>query len=449
MRKSFFKLVFFVLLLSMNITAKAGSFHQTGISELTLNNGLKILVKKDTRAPVAMFQIWYRVGSSYEPEGMNGVSHMLEHLMFNTPGNVRLQMGFNQLNLLGAQGNAYTSRDYTFYYHLLEKNHLEVAFQVEAERMQNLIFHQPTFDIEQKVIEEELFTRKSREPQLTAYDELYANSFLFNGYQLPIIGYVDDIRQLTIKQTQDWYRHFYAPDNAVIVVIGDVNERQVFNLAYKYFSAVPASGIKAKTIIREYWPGKPIRVKIPEKTEIPILLMAFKVPVINTAVPLWEAYALDVLAGWFESGTNSRLHKVLIRDKKLAYDISVQYAVMSRQDNLFIIEATPLEGVTLAKLERALFAEIQKSKKELIDLQLLEIIKDQMVSEEIFERDSLYTQAKILGQAEVVGIPWQEDSLYMDRINRVTPKQIQWVLRKYFRPDNKVVVMQESYHTDK
>ena len=412
------------------------------ISELKLDNGLKIIVKPDRRSPVAMLQVWYRVGASYEQEGATGVSHMLEHLMFKGAENYSLQLAFKQLNNIGARANAYTHRDYTFYYHMLAKEHLETAFLVEAHRMQTIKPMQQDFDIEKKVILEELHMHNTRDPHLAAYEMLYRQSFTYSGYRLPVIGYSEDIRNMTMADTLKWYDQYYTPDNATIVVTGDVDTRQIFKLARKYFSSIrKASAVKQRDKA-EPLQDKEIRYVMPETTAVGLLLQGYKVPSIVTAQPKWEAYALDVLAGWFESGHHSRLSKSLIRVHQNAYEIKVIYSLMKRQDTLFIIEAIPSEGGYIDKLEQVLNAEIEHIKDELISEKNLKKIKNQMISTEIYERDSLYTQAKIIGQAEAIGIPWQEDAQYIKRIKAVTPEQIRTVLRKYFVPANKVSVIQ-------
>ncbi len=414
------------------------------ITELVLSNGLKIIVKPDHRSPVAVFQIWYKVGSGYEREGITGVSHMLEHLMFKRNNNIVLGEAFNQLHNIGARGNAYTSRDHTFFYHLLEKKYLALAFAVEAERMQHLSPSIKDFNIEKKVIREELQSCIGREPYLPAYNALYKLAFQQNGYQFPVLGRPQDLDFLTLENTLSWYNNHYAPDNASIVVVGDIKAAEVFALARKHFASIskkaqPVSHRSdAKTTKKAA-----SRFIMSESTRVGAILLAFKVPSIKTSMPAWEAYALEVLAGWFDSGTNSRLTSALIRDRQLAHEITVQYSPMVRQHSLFIIEALPAQNVTLQQLEQALDEELQKIKNELISQQTLKKIKNQMIATEIFDRDSIYTQAEIIGQAESVGIHWSEDAQYIERIKAVTAEQVKKVLHKYFITEKKFVVLQD------
>ncbi len=408
-----------------------------------MSNDLKIVVKPDHRSPVAVFQIWYKVGSAYEHEGITGISHLLEHLMFKAGDNELLGKYYNRLNAIGAKGNAFTSRDFTFYYHMLEKDHLDLAFEVEAERMQHLSPTQNEFDIEKKVIREEHDSRISSDSYLPVYNALYQQVFKHNSYQFPVIGRPQDLDLLTLNKTMNWYNNYYTPDNATIVISGDVNTSEVFQLANKYFSTI----IKSRPVSKYYSvvKAKPQTINpfvMPETTKVGMLLLAYKVPSINTSTPDWEAFALEVLAGWLDSGTNSYLSKVLVREKQLANEISVIYSPMSKKSSLFIIEAIPAYKVSLELLQQALIEVLKQMKGKFVSQQNLQKIKNQMIATEIFERDSIYTQAKIIGQAESVGIHWSEDAKYISRIKAVSAMQVKKVLEKYFKTTNQYIVIQ-------
>ncbi len=421
------------------------------ISELVLPNGLKIVVKPDHRSPVAVFQIWYKVGSAYEHKGITGISHLLEHLMFKAADNILLGEGFNRLNAIGAKGNAYTSREHTFYYHILEKNHLALAFDVEAQRMQYLSPSVSEFDIEKKIIREECDTYMSNDPYLSAYKLLYQKAFKHNGYQFPISGRPEDRDILTLTKTMDWYKNNYTPDNATIVVVGDVSASEVFQLATKYFSS-----IKKSRQISTYYSKVTDQTNVKEKmvfvmpatTEVGLILVAFKVPSIKTSIPDWEAYALEVFAGWLES-RNSYLTKALIRDKQLAHEISVIYSPMTKASSVFIFDVIPAYNVSLKQLEQAIIEGIKNIKNVFIDQKSLQKIKNQMIATEIFERDSMYTQAKIIGQAESVGLHWSEDAKYISRIKAVTVEQVKKVFKKYFFAEKEYVVIQNPHFVEK
>ena len=427
------------------------------ISELVLPNGLKIIVKPDQRSPIAVFQIWYKVGSANEQQGYTGISHLLEHLMYRGMKNPSLDAVYRKMDSIGTQGNAYTSRDHTFYYHILGKKHLALAFAVEAERMKHLAVNINDFNIEKDVIREEWSDRISRDPYLPASNALYRYAFQYEAYQFPVIGRMADVGALTLPQAVNWHKDHYTPDNAILVIVGDVKTSAVFALARKYFAGIDRktsissaqfsageNEVAGKTLLDK---NNVTRFIMPETTKVAMILLAFKVPSIKTSEPAWEAYALDVLAGWLDSGLHSRLTKALVRDRQVAHEVFVHYSPMNRKQSLFIIEATPANNASVQQLEQAIIAEIKQIRSEVISPETLQKVKNQMIATEIFERDSMYTQAKIIGQAESVGIPWSEDAKYMSRIKAVTTEQVNTVLQHYINLDKQFIVIQNAHDT--
>ena len=441
--KSFLKLLL-LLNLCFNLPVLASA---ENIEELILPNGLKIIVKPDHRAPSVVFQIWYKVGSSDEYKGITGISHLLEHLMFLSDNNPLLGENFNHLNDIGSKGSAYTTRDFTFYYHIMGKKHLALAFEVESNRMQHLSPSITEFNIEKKVVWEELHSVKGKEPFLPAYNKLYELAFKNNAYQFPVIGRLEDLENLTLAKTMSWYKNYYTPDNATIIVVGDVEAAEVFKLARHYFLPVHKTKMLNNHNIAKSTNKKTTETRfvMPDNITVGAILLAYKVPSINTSVPRWEAYALELLAGWLETGTITRLTRVLIKDKQVANEITISYSSMREENTLFIIEAIPRQGTSLKQLEKTLVDEIKQIKTELISQDSLQKIKNQMIAVEIFDRDSMYTQAKIIGQAESVGIHWSEDAQYISHIENVTAAQIKKVLKKYFIAENKIIVIQNAH----
>ena len=187
---------------------------------------------------------------------------------------------------------------------------------------------------------------------------------------------------------------------------------------------------------------------MPDNLNVGAVLLAYKVPSINTSISGWEAYALELLAGWFETGINSRLTRALIKEKQLASKITISYSSMRKENTLFIIEALPAKGVSLRQLEKALLSEIQKVKSELITQYSLQKIKNQMIAVEVFDRDSMYTQARIIGQAESIGMHWSDDAQYIAKIKNITASQIKNVLNQFFIAENKIIVIQNVHKTN-
>ena len=445
--KYFLKLqLLFILCFTPSIWASANH-----IEELILENGLKIIVKPDHRVPSAVFQIWYKVGSADEKKGSTGISHLLEHLIFLADKNILLSDSFNHLNNPASIGNAYTSRDYTFYYHILSKENLSLAFAIESNRMQYLSPSKEEVAIEKKVIWEETFSKIGEDPFLPAYNKLYELAFKNHAYQFPVIGRLEDLENLSLEQSMAWYKKYYRPDNAIVVIVGDVKAGDVFKLARHYFAAIERSKttgsqkITTKKIKKTTQKTTNIHFIMPDTIKVGAVLLAYRVPSINTSLPAWEAYAVELMAGWFETGINTRLTRVLIQDRQLATEINISYSSMSQENTLFIIEAIPTQDTSMTHLEKALLDEIEKIKSEIISPYNLQKLKNQMTAVEIFDRDSMYIQAKIIGQAESIGMHWSDDAQYISNIKKITAQQMQKVLQQYFIADNQIIVIQNAH----
>ena len=260
----------------------------------------------------------------------------------------------------------------------------------------------------------------------------YSNS----PYGHPVIGWPSDIANYTVEDLQAWYQRWYAPNNATLVVVGDVQHKAVFDLAEKYFSDLKPGDIKAlkpQSEIEQLGVRK-MTVKVPAK--LPSLLMAYKVPVLKTAANESEAYALEVLAGVLDGGSSARLSSGLVRGKQIAVSASAGYDMTSRMSGLFELEATPAEGKTVMELEAALKNEIKKLQENLISNEELQRIKAQVLASDIYQKDSNFYQAMQIGTLETVGLGWQKADEYVAKINQVTAEQVRDVARKYLVEDH-------------
>ncbi len=404
---------------------------QTEITETTLKNGLKIIVKPDHRAPVVISQVWYKVGSSYETGGTTGVSHVLEHMMFK--GTQKYPSGeFSKIiSLNGGEDNAFTSKDYTAYYQKLEKSRLKVSFELEADRMRGLLLPQKEFEKEVMVVMEERRWRTDDKPQSLTYEQFQASAFNHSGYRNPIIGWMNDLQNMTVEDLSLWYQRYYAPNNATIVVVGDVKAEEVFTLAEHYFGALKPFKITPPKprIEREQKSSKRIEMKLDAK--IPYLVMGYKVPVINTSTIKWEPYALDLLAGILDGGDSARFSKQLVKGSKIASSAGASYSMDSRKQDLFLLDGIPSKGISNKQLEEALLKQLDAIKTTLVTDEELNRVKAQVISSAVYEQDSMFYQAMKIGIAETVGIGWQQDSQYVQQIQNVTAEQIQQVAQKY------------------
>ncbi|MCG6934773.1 MAG: insulinase family protein, partial [Proteobacteria bacterium] len=261
------------------------------VHEFTLANGMKVLVKEDHRAPVVVTQVWYKVGSSYEHNGITGISHVLEHMMFkgtdkHGPGEFSRIIAEN-----GGSENAFTGADYTAYFQQLEKSRLPISFELEADRMRNLTLPEEEFKKEVAVVMEERRLRTEDKPRSLTLEQFYANAFVTSPYHHPIIGWMNDLENLTVSNLRSWYQRWYAPNNATLVVVGDVNAQEVLSLARQYFEPLKVDQITPVKPRLETEQRGPRRIVVKAPAKLPYLLMGYKVPVLNTASEEWEPYA--------------------------------------------------------------------------------------------------------------------------------------------------------------
>ena len=406
------------------------------IHEHKLANGLKLLVKEDHRSPVVVSQVWYKVGASYEPGGITGISHMLEHMMFK--GTHQYPAGeFSRIIAEnGGQENAFTGSDYTAYFQTMEKSKLEISFKLEADRMRNLDLKAEELEKELQVVTEERRMRTDDQPRSKTQEQFNAVAFSNSPYRNPVIGWPDDIAHYQVEDLQAWYQKWYAPNNATLVVVGDIETQQVVKLAEQYFAELKPSEIKPiKPQQEQQQVGlRKLTVKAPAK--LPYIMMGYKVPVLNTAKPESEAYALEVLSAILDGGNSSRLSSRLVRGKQLAVTAGAGYDFNSRLPELLLLEATPAEGKTVFDLEYALREEIDALKAELVSADELARVKAQVLAHDIYQKDSNFYQAMELGMLETNGLGWQKAGEYVTKVNQVTAEQIREVARKYLIDDH-------------
>ncbi len=416
-------------------TVKKAENSTNKVHELTLTNGLKILVKKDARAPVAVLQLWYRVGTSYEHEGITGLSHALEHMMFKGTTTRASGEFENILAVNGAQNNAFTSQDYTAYYEVLAADRLEVAMELEADRMRNLVLDEKEFAKEINVVKEERRWRTDDKPTSLMREQFNATAFLNSPYRAPVIGWMVDLDHMKLADLKDWYKKWYAPNNATLVVVGDVEADAVFAMAKKYFGSFEKSEIaapKPRTEVKQLG-MRSIVVKAPAK--LPSLRMGYKTPGILDSKDKWEPYALEVLANILDGGSSARFSKNLVRGQEIAAGVGAGYSGYGRLPDLFSVSGTPAKGNTVEDLTKAVLAEIELLKTEKVSAEELKRVKAQVIAGEIYERDSIEHIANIMGSLESTGIGYKEMDRYVPEILKVTPEQIQKVAKKYLIED--------------
>ena len=409
---------------------------ETKVFEKTLKNGLKVLVKEDHRSPIAVSQVWYKVGSSYEPGGITGVSHMLEHMMFKGTDKHAAGEFSRIIAENGGEENAFTGQDYTAYFQTMEASRLPVSFELEADRMRGLHLLPEELKKELQVVTEERRMRTDDNPQAKMNEHFMAMAYANSPYKHPVIGWPSDIANYKVEDLQAWYQRWYAPNNATLVVVGDVQPNAVFDLAEKYFGELKASEIiplKPQIEIEQLGVRK-MTVKVPAK--LPAVVLGYKVPSLKTTIDENEAYALEVLAGVLDGGNSARLSSTLIRGQQIAVSTGAGYNLNARLSALFELEATPAEHKSVTDLELVLKAEVAKLQKDLITADELQRIKAQVLATDIYQKDSAFYQAMELGTFETAGLGWQKAGEYVSKINQVTPEQVRAVAQKYLVEDH-------------
>ncbi len=422
----------FIALLGWSIQGL--SMEKPVTTEHKLANGLNIIVREDHRAPVVVAQVWYKVGSTKERRGNTGVSHALEHMMFqgtpSLPGD-----GFAMLiSQYGGRNNAFTGEDYTAYYEELDTANLAVSFQSEADRMENLILSPDAFAKEIQVVIEERRMRTDDNPQNLTWERFMAAANPAGPYHNPVIGWQDDLDQMSIDDLKDWYKKWYAPNNATLVVVGDVKADKVFELAQTYFGKIPSRELPQVKPLQELKPLGEKRMKVILPAKLPYGIWGFNVPTLKTSEQESEIYALVLASALLDGGDSARLNRDLVRGSQTAASVGTYYDAFKPFPTQFVFTGVPSEGHTVAQLEDKIFEQINKLKTELVPEEELTKAKTQLLAQEVFEKDSMSEQATLLGLLETVGLSWKLADEFAVKIKAVTPTQIQQAAQKYFNP---------------
>jgi zinc protease len=429
--------LFFIALLLGWIQGAA----QAEVFERTLANGLKVVVKEDHRAPVVVQQIWYKAGSMDEMNGTTGIAHVLEHMMFKGTKAVPAGEFSKRIAAAGGRENAFTSSDYTAYFQQLHKSQLPLAMKLESDRMENLNLTAKEFSKEIKVVMEERRMRTDDEPQSLMNEIMRSVIYQEHPYHHPVIGWMSDLQLLTVNDARVWYNRWYAPNNATLVIAGDVNPDEVFALAQRYYGTIPQHKLPVRRNFIEPSQAGIKRLIVKAPAELPQLVMAYQTPVIKSAEQDWKPYALDMLAGVLDGNESARLNKHLVREQQIASAAGASYDSTSRGPSLFTLEATPSTGRTVQDVEAALRAEIALLLKDGVNEDELKRVKAQVTASEVYKRDSLFYQAMQIGQMESIGLGHQAIPVMLKKIQAVTADQVQQVAKEFLQDDNLTVAV--------
>jgi zinc protease len=407
--------------------------------EKTLANGLRVIVKEDRRAPTAVHMVWYRAGAMDEKDGTSGVAHVLEHMMFKGTKTVRPGEFNKRVAEAGGRDNAFTSLDYTAYFQIVPKGALPEMMRLEADRMSNLQLQPEEFAAEIQVVMEERRLRTDDNPQARVYESLSAAAFTAHPYRRPIIGWMDDLKNMSWQDARDWYRAWYAPNNAYVVVAGDVDHREVFRLAEQTYGKHKARPLPARKPQNEPSQTGQRRVTVKAPAQLPYILMAWKAPKLKNIEEDRDPYALEVLASLLAGNDAARFPKRLVRGEKLAQSASAGYDATLRGESLFMLAGQPAAGKSIAELEVALKAEIRRIQEEGVTAEELKRVKTQTIAAQVYKRDSLMAQAMEIGFAEATGVHWRDIDKLLEKIRSVTAEEVQAVAKQYFSDDTLTV----------
>jgi zinc protease len=424
-------LLILLLVLCTPVWTRASTF-TAPIKEQTLSNGLKVIVIEDHKAPLVTFQIWYRVGSADEPSGKTGMSHLLEHMMFKGTKKYGSKEFSAIIQRSGGTDNAHTTKDYTMYHQTLASDRLALSVELESDRMTNLILDPKDVLSERSVVMEERRTRYEDDPQNSLYEDTVATALKAHPYRRPVIGWMSDIASLTAEDLRGHYRSYYAPDNAFIVVAGDVNADTVLSLIRSAFESIPptAKNRRIRTAEPEQLGEK--RVHLRKEAELPFVVLAYPVP----SFPHEDSFALDVLSTILSDGKSSRLHRSLVYEKRLALNAFAEYSALQQNPFVFILGGTAAPGKSSDDVEKALYEEIEKIKREPPAEHELAKVKNQMEAAFVFAQDSTYSRALYTGMFEMLG-GYRLLDTYIEGIRKVTPEQVRAAAEKYLAEDKR------------
>ncbi len=406
--------------------------------EYILANGLKLIVKEDHRSPVVISQIWYKAGSIDELNGTTGIAHALEHMMFKGTKKVRAGEFSRRIAEAGGRDNAFTGQDYTAYFQQLHKSRLSLAMGLEADRMRNLKLTKEDFIKEIKVVMEERRLRTDDQPRSVVHEKMMAVAYQSHPYARPIIGWMNDLENMSVHDAQDWYDRWYSPNNAVLVVIGDVNPIEVFSLAQKHYGKiksrpVPSLAARKPQVEPPQIGTKRLVVKAP--AQLSYLVMGYHAPALRNADTDWEPYALEMLAGVLDSNASSRLNKELVRNQRIASSVNASYDFAVRGPSMFYLEGTPSEGKTVTELEVSLRGEIEKLIRNGVTEEELTRVKAQVIASHVFQLDSTFYQAMQIGKLETIGLSHRDLDVMLKKLQFVTAEQVREVAKKYLVDD--------------
>jgi len=413
----------------------AFSSYLTDLNVDYLENGLKIITIEDHKDPIITFQVWYRVGGRDEATGKTGLAHLTEHMMFKGSNKYKKGEVSRIVAKHGGKENAFTSKDYTAYFQNFSKDKLEISLEVESDRMSNLIIDPDEFLLERDVVMEERRQRTDDSPTSALLEEVAAVAFKVHPYRNPTIGWMTDLENLSSKDLEDWYKTYYIPNNATIILVGDFKREEALLKIKDYFDKTPkAPSPPALSIVEPEQEGEK-RVWVRREAQLPFFVAGYRAPHVGQK----DVFPLEILESVLSSGRSSRLYKALVYDKQLAMYAGGSYDNISVGPNLFYLYAGVKPGIDVKEVEEAMYEEIERIKEHGISERELQKAKNQLEASFIMGQDSIFYQGMLLGRLESVGMDHTYLLNYPKNIRKVSIADVARVANKYFESDKRTV----------
>jgi len=402
------------------------------VKEVVLDNGLKVLLLEDHKSPAVTFQVWYRVGARNERDGKSGLSHFLEHMMFKGTQKVGPEEYSRIIAKNGGRSNAFTTADVTVYFATMSRDKIGIEIELEADRMANAALGTTYFEPEKKVIQEERRLRTEDQPVSALAELTSAVAYMIHPYRRPVVGWMEDIERLTRQDLVDYYKLYYTPNNAFIVVTGDFDTEEILQQIKAAFGKIPRGAEPPKVQAQEPPQTGERRVFLKKEAELPFVLMYYHTPNLTSR----DSYALDLLAVILAGGRSSRMYNELVYQKRLARSVDADYQGVSVDPTVFALTAQLLPGIKPADVEPEIDRIIENIQSDLVSERELQKAKNQVEAAFIFGRDSIFGQAMKIGFYEVVR-NWRLMDEYLDGIRNVTRDDVRRIARKYLDRDRR------------
>lgn len=425
-----------LMFLSSSILISQSKVGKIDFIEYDLPNGLHVILHEDHSAPIVAVDIWYYVGSKNEDPERTGFAHLFEHMMFQGSANVKKAEHMAYIQKAGGTFNGSTNWDRTNYFQVVPSNQLELVLWLESDRMMSLNVNQENLDNQREVVKEERRWRVDNRPYGTQWEEIFKRLFKVHPYRWPVIGYMEHLNAATLEEVKRFFDTYYVPNNAVLVIAGDIDVEKTKKLVEKYFGDIPKGKYEIKRPnVTEPPLTQQVKDTIYDNIRLPAVFIAFKIPKDGEK----DFYALELLSNILGSGKSSRLYQKLVYEKRIAQNVNV-YTIGMEDAGVFKIDAYCSIGHTPEEVEKEIWDEIEKIRTELVSEKELQKVKNQIESQTISGYQTVLQKADQLAHYYVIHKNTNEINLELDKILSITAENIRESAVKYLKPENSVVL---------